>query len=179
MSGSGRAVALTVDLRPSDQENLHRPLDVLQLDLALVHETKIKLVAHLLMDRAGDGDAPRLRDAFDARRDIHAVAHQVVALDDDIADMNADTQRQATQIIGRLYRPGTVNGLYGAGELDQEAVAHRLEEPPCVLGDLGLDDPRPQFFQLRQRSGLVAAHKLRVADHVGHQDSGKATLLGH
>jgi hypothetical protein len=48
------------------------------------------------MHRAIDGDTTRLRDAFDTRRNIHAVAHQVVAVDHDVADMNTDAQRQAT-----------------------------------------------------------------------------------
>src|SRR5258706_10352200 len=95
---------LTADLRPADHENLHRSLDVLQLDLTLVDETKIELIAHLLMHRACDGDATRLRDALDTRRNIHAVAHQVVALDHDVADMNADAQRQAALAVGLLYR---------------------------------------------------------------------------
>jgi hypothetical protein len=36
-----------------------------------------------------------LRDAFDTRRNIHTVAHPVVALDHDVANMNADAERQA------------------------------------------------------------------------------------
>ena len=55
--------------------DLHRSGDVLQLDLALVDEAKIKLVAHLLVHRACDGDAAGVRDALDTRRNIHAVAH--------------------------------------------------------------------------------------------------------
>src|SRR4029077_6862463 len=163
----------------SDHENLHRSGDVLQLDLAPVDEAKIKLVAHLLVHRARDGDAAGVRDALDTRRDIHAVAHQVVALDHNVADMNADAQRQAPQVVGFLYRLGAAHRLNSAGELDKEAVAHRLEQPSSVLGDLGLDDLRTQCPKLSQRSGLVAAYELRVADHIGYQDRGEATLLGH
>ena len=76
------------------------------------------------MHRACDGDAARLRDALDTRRNIHAVAHQVVALDHDVADMNADAQRQAALAVGFLYRLGAAHRLNSAGELDQEAVTH-------------------------------------------------------
>ena len=179
MSRQWQSGRLTVDLHASDHKHLHRSLDVLQLDLALVHEAKIELVAHLLMHRACDGDATGLRDALDTRRDIHAVAHQVVALDHDVADMNADAQRQAASVVGFLYRLGAAHRLNSAGELDQEAVTHGLEQPSSVLGDLGLDDLGAQCFELRQRSGLVAAHELRVADHIGYQDRGKAALFGH
>src|SRR3954471_15540732 len=102
---------LTVDLRPSDHENLHWPLDVLQLDLALIQKAKIELVAHLLMHRACDGDATRLREAFDTRRNVYPIPHQVVALDDDVANMNADAQRQATVTIGVLYCVGAAHRL--------------------------------------------------------------------
>lgn len=78
------------------------------------------------MHGACDGDAAGVCDALDTRRDIHPIAHQVVALDHDVADMNADAQEQATQLIG-LHRLGAGHGLHGAGELDQEAVTHRLE----------------------------------------------------
>src|SRR5262249_13581306 len=115
----------------------------------------------------------------DARRNIHTVTHQIVALDHDIADMDADAQRQATLVVGFLYRRGAAYRLNSAGELDQEAVAHRLEEPPGVFGDLWLDHSGPQSLKPRQRPSLVAADELRVADHVGHQDRGKAALLGH
>src|SRR5262245_58294046 len=123
--------------------------------------------------------AARVCGALDTCRNVHAVAHQVVALDHDIADMDANAQRQAPQVVGFLYRLGAAYRLDSAGELDQEAVAHRLEEPPGVLGDLGLDHFGPQSVKLRQRARLVAADELRVADHIGHQDRGKAALLGH
>src|SRR5262249_40030684 len=143
---------LTADLRPFDHENLHWPLNVLQLDLALVHEAKIELVAHLLVHRPCDGDAAGLRDALDTRRDIHAVAHQVVALDHDGADMNADAKRQAALAVRFLYRLGAAHRLNGAGELDQEAVTHGLEQPPGVLGDLWFDHSGAQSLKLRQRA---------------------------
>ena len=126
LSGSGSAARDWLVLRrPGDHANLHRPLDVLQLCVALVREAKIELVAHLLMHRAGDGDASRLRDAFRPRRNVDAVAHQVVALDDDVADMDADAQgmrRPRAACVGLAVSPGAAHGLNSAGELDQEAV---------------------------------------------------------
>ena len=50
-------------------------------------------------------------------------------------------------VVGFLYRLGAAYGLNSADELDQEAVAHGLEEPPGVLGDLGLDDPPHACFE--------------------------------
>src|SRR3954453_17979966 len=117
----GRLIA---DLRPSDHEDLHRPLDALQLDLALVHEAEVQVVTPLLMHRARDGDAAGLRNAFNTRRDIHAIAHKIVALDHDVTDMNADAHRQVAPAVGVLYPLGAVHRLNSAGELDQEAVTY-------------------------------------------------------
>src|SRR5262245_26490245 len=93
--------------------------------------------------------------------------------------MNADAQQQPRLAVGFLYRLGAAHRLNSAGELDQEAVADGLEKPSSVFGDLWLDHVGPQSLELRQRARLVAADELRVADHVGHQDRGKAALLGH
>jgi len=93
--------------------------------------------------------------------------------------MNADAQRQAALAVGVLYCPGAAHRLNSAGELDQEPVTHRVEQPSGVLCDMWLDDLRPQCFELSQGSSLVVAHELRVADHIGYQDCGKAALLGH
>ena len=71
-----------------------------------------------------DRDTAELSDALHTRRDIHPIAHQVVALDNDIADMNADAQQQAALSIGVLYRLGAAHRLNRARELDQEPVAH-------------------------------------------------------
>src|SRR5262249_21680267 len=121
----------------------------------------------------------RVGSALDAGGNVDRVAQQVIALDHNVAHMNADTQRQATLAVGVLDRSSASHGLNSTGKFDQKAVAHRLEQPTYVLGDLGLDHLGPQNLKLRQRSGFVAADQLRVTDHVGHQDRGKAALLGH
>jgi hypothetical protein len=78
-----------------------------------------------------------LCDAFDAHPNIYAVAHQVIALDHDVADMNADAQQQRALAVGVLYRLGAAYGLNSAGELDQEAVAAALNSLPACLAIWG------------------------------------------
>ena len=104
------------------------------VDLALVHEAKIELVAHLLMHRACDGDAAGLRDALDTRRNIHAVAHQVVALDHDVADMNTDAQRQATLAVGFLVSPwrSSPPDTALANSIRKPSPTDLNSRPPCL-----------------------------------------------
>jgi hypothetical protein len=44
------------------------------------------------MDRVGDEDAAEIGQGFDARGDVDTVAIEVVALDDHIAEIDADAQ---------------------------------------------------------------------------------------
>jgi hypothetical protein len=57
--------------------------------------------------------------------------------------MDADAQGQTAGSICVLDRLCAAYCLDRAGELDQEAVTHRLEQSPGVLGDLGFDDLYP------------------------------------
>ena len=55
-------------------------------------------------------------------------------------------------------------------ELDDEAVAHQLDEAAAVLGQERLQHAPPQLLQGRERAGLVSLDEARVADHVGSHD---------
>ena len=143
LSGRARAGAVAAaGLGAGDRKHVDRPRHVLERDLALVLEADIELVAHLIVDLPRDRNAARLGDALDAGSDVDAVAHQIIALHNDVADMDADAQRQFPLRVGlldclrRLYR------LHGTGKLNQEAVADCLEQPAGVLGDRRLDDVR-------------------------------------
>ncbi len=59
----------------TDSISLTRPL------LAKVLVTQIELLLHLVEYRPREGDAARLGKRFEARRNIHAIAKQVIAFD--------------------------------------------------------------------------------------------------
>ena len=148
LSGRARAGAAdAVAFVAGDREHVHRPRDVLQLDLALILEGDIEPVTHLIVDLSRQGNATGISDRFDAGSNVYAVAHQIIALHNDVADMDADAQRQFPLRVGLLDCLRRLHRLHGAGELDQEAVADCLEQPSGVLGDRGLDDVRPQRLQ--------------------------------
>jgi hypothetical protein len=117
--------------------------------------------------------------ADDAGRDVHAIAHQVTPPNHDVADMDPDAQWQRVGSGGLLDFQRRRHGLHGAGELDEEAVAHLLEEAAGVAGDHWLNDLATQRRQARQRSTLVLAAQARVADHISYKDRGEAALLFH
>ena len=73
----------------------HRLTDILQSLLADVVEGNIHLAANLPMGVVGDTHTTRLGDPLEARRDIDAVAENIVVVEDDIADMNANAELDA------------------------------------------------------------------------------------
>ncbi len=70
----------------------HRPVYVLDLSFAQVLERQVGAIAHLLVDVAGDTDAAGFCEAFEPRRDVDAVAENIVALDDNVAHVDADAE---------------------------------------------------------------------------------------
>jgi hypothetical protein len=59
---------------------------------------------HLVVGRAGDGDAARFRQLFEVRGDVHAVAVEVALLTDHVAEIDADAEADALR-NGKILLP--------------------------------------------------------------------------
>jgi hypothetical protein len=66
----------------------HRPRNVLELLLTGIRESDVQLVPYLLICSIRDAYAAGLRNTFEARRDIDAVAEQVSTFGDDVAEID-------------------------------------------------------------------------------------------
>ena len=85
---------------------------------------------------------PGGRFRLEARRHVHAVTVEVVAFDDQIAEVQADPEHNAR--VFRLVAVGLGHGLleFDGGakridstwELDQGTVAGQLDQPAAVAG---------------------------------------------
>ncbi len=150
LSGSGSAGA-TAARRPSgprsrgrvgegafrsDTVDPHRSGDVLDLLLAEVIEDKGQPVADVIVNRVGHKHGTGLGQGLNARRDVDAVAIEIVALDDHIAEIDADAQfdaavrRDAGVPLGHrlLHRDRAAHRIDDAGKLYQQAVAGGLDD---------------------------------------------------
>jgi hypothetical protein len=76
--------------------------DVLDVLLTQILKNQFDLVLDLLINLAGDADAARLGSTFQARCYVDPVAIEVVALDDEVADVDANTEDDPT--VFRLIR---------------------------------------------------------------------------
>ena len=167
-----------------DRVDPHRPRDVLQFLVAGIAKRRRHLALHLVVGSARQADAAGRGNAFEARGDVDAVAMDVVAVNDHVAQIDADAEFDAP--LGRLrgialghrllHAHGAGHRFDDAGEFEQEAVAGGLDDAAFVLGDLGVDQFAAQRLQAGQRAGFVLAHQPAVARNIGHENGGKPAL---
>src|SRR6185436_9008814 len=149
-----------------------------------VLEVHVELAAHLPIGVVGYANPARLRDALEPRGDVHAVAENIVVLDDDVADMNADADLDP--LVGRdrsiafghtaLNLDGAARRIDRAAEFDQDAIAGPLDDAAAVLGDLGLQEFAAMGVQSLQRAFLVGSHQPAVAHDVAGKNRGQPSL---
>ena len=131
------------------------------------------------MDDVRDENPAMRRLALEARRDIDAVAENVVALDDDVAEIDADAEvdgrpRIEIALAHRpLHRDGAFDRIDDAAEFDQRAVAHHLDDAAAPRGDGWVERLAPDLPECSDRAGLVGPHHRGVAGNVGSEDGGE------
>jgi hypothetical protein len=161
----------------------YRPGDVLHGLLTAELERERKFALDLIVGRAGKADVAAGGQTFQTGGDIHAVAVEPLALDDDVTEIDADSKPHLPgrrQIgVARLKRAlnvdGTLDGVDDADKVRQDVVARRVHDAPAVAGDRGADD----LAILRERADgpqLVLTHETAVAFHVSAQNRGKLAL---
>ena len=75
---------------------MHRPLQILDLVLALIFESGSEAVANRFRHHARNRNTPRGGERLQPRRDIHAISvHGPVRLLDDIPEVHADAKAHA------------------------------------------------------------------------------------
>src|SRR5579863_9013170 len=118
--------------------------------------------------RARDEDAAQLANAFESRRDIDAVADKVVALDEHVAEVDADAIADAFRLKRcrvalrhqRLDRDGAFDRGDDRRELEHQSVADRLDNTASAACH---DWPR-RFASLAhrpRRARFIFAHQPR------------------
>ena len=170
-----------------DPVDPHRPGNIFDLLLAQILKDKGQPVAHLIMNRIGDEHSAGIGQSLDPRRDVDAVAIEVVALDDHIAEIDADAHFDAavprdTRVpLGHrlLHFDGATHRIDDAGKFHQQPIAGGLDDAAMVFGDLRIDELTAQRFEAFERALLVRPHQPRIPRHVGGKDRGEAAGGGH
>ena len=108
---------------------------------------------------------PCSASAFQACRNIDAIAKDVVVLDDDVAEIDPDPEPDPAFLgdrgcaIGHRELPfgGTAHRVYDAREFRQYPVASGVDDAAGVLADLRVDDFASMRLQAFVRAFLVRA----------------------
>ena len=157
----------------------HGPRDILQLLLAGIVKGEVQLVAHLVANAAADADAARLGQSFQPRRDVDAIAVDVVAVEDDIADVDAHTEFDPS-VVGEagialdrsaLKLDGAAHRIDDARKLNQHPIPGGLDDPSVMFVDLGVEQGASKRFQACKGSLLVGAHEPAIAFDIDGDDN--------
>jgi hypothetical protein len=98
---------------------------------------------------------PGSASALDPGGDIHPVTIDVVALDDNVTDIDANPELYPTVFVAArivfldllldLYCAG--DGVHGARKLHQRAIAHKFEDPARMGRDQRIEEAAPHSLQ--------------------------------
>ena len=111
--------------------NVHGTAEQWILDLVFARrpECQVCLVLDFIVDVAGDADIARLRQLFQSCCDIHAVAIDIFAVDDDVAEVDAHAKGDAP-ITGHVLLALGDAALHFCGALDGVDHARELDQAP-------------------------------------------------
>ena len=131
----------------------------------------------LVAYRARNANPAGLGERFEPGRDVDTVAKQILALDEDIADMHADAEAHwlthgAGGVFfgdGILNCDRTLDGVDRTGEVGDDTVAGAAEDAPATGGDQLLQN-YATGGQPTQGADLVLPHQPAVAFDIGRKD---------
>jgi hypothetical protein len=135
------------DGRCCNPEDADRPGDVLKLPLAKIFEGQIQLVAHLIVHHSAHTDPIGFGEGFEPCRNVDAIAENIVAVDNNVPEVDADAELDAMvrrhALIAILHRvlnlDCALDGFDHAREFDQKAIARCLDDAALVLSNLWVD----------------------------------------
>ena len=126
-----------------------------------------QLVSNLIAHCTRDAEAAGLGQRFQSCSDVDAVAVDVAAIGNDVAEVDPDAEGDAF-VLGCLgvavdHRPldldRTPDRIHDARKFHQHAVAGRLDDAPAVLPDLRVDKLAAMLLQAVESALLVRPHQ--------------------
>jgi hypothetical protein len=121
--------------------------------------------------------------SFQAGRDIDGIAEEIVALNDDVAEVDADAEthllayRSIRVLLGYgvLHRDSAFHGVHSTGEVSDEAVTRRVEDPTAMRGDQAIDN-NPVDRERAECPDLIEPHQATVALDIRREDCRELSL---
>ena len=164
---------------------MHWPRNILDPLVPLVLEPVGQLIADLVPCYPRDADPARLRKGLQPRRDIDSITEEIIALNQDVPDVDADAEPHLLiglflRILlgyGVLHRDSTLRGTHGAREIGDQTVTSRAENPTAMRGDEAIDDD-PVGRERSKGTDLIPTHEGAVAGDIGGENRGELPFDG-
>jgi hypothetical protein len=148
---------------PPEADGRGPALEVLEQLGSDIVEGEIDAVADMLAHSLGDQHPAGFAELLQPGRDVDAVAQDVRALNDYVAEVDADPQHEAPFRRdrhlplggGRMHCDRAQHSVDHRPELDESAVAGGLHETAMMPGQQGVDDVPAQTHQCCGSAGFV------------------------
>ena len=140
---------------PLDAKCLHRPLNVLESEIALILQYQFQFSRYRVMDGARDDYATDRSLCLEASRDVHTIAIEVVSFDDQIPQMDSDAECHAIEFAlvpvhvrdPLLKLDRRTKRSHRTRELGQHPIAGQLNNASAIPGQGGFEVVTAQFLQ--------------------------------
>src|SRR5882672_9689907 len=108
----------------------------------------------------------------------------IITLDDHIAQIDADSEIEAALgqeprialSLGALHADGTAQSVNHTVELDEQAVAHSLDQPAMMFRERGLENLMQVGLKAHACALLIRLAQAAIAGDVCDQDGGEPPL---
>ena len=158
--------------------DVHRLGDVLERDAAAIGEQRVDVLVDRRVHRLRQADAAGVGDLLQPGGDVDAVAEDVVALDDYIAEMHSHAEDET--LVGGDFRVAfghqplhperRAHCVEGAGELEQQPIAGGFDDAAAIFEEQRVDDLAMRLQRV-ERALFVCPHEPAVAHHIGTDDA--------
>jgi hypothetical protein len=160
---------------------MYRLSNILQRQFAEITKGQWERLLGVIVDASRDAEAAWLANTLEPCCDVDAITKDVMAIDDDVADIDPDAELEPfLGPLGRialrhaaLYLDRTAHRLHDARKLDKHAIAGGFDDATTMLADLWIDQGAPARLESGQGAFLVLPHQTRVTRHVGGEDGGQ------
>ena len=134
---------------------------------------EIELIPDLVVYGLRDADGAGLSERLQPGCDVDAIAKDVIAIDDHVAEIDPDPQFEPAlrrdRVVDRARAPlhfdGAVQRIDDARKIRQQAVARRADYPATLRRDQRVDRAA-ELIQRSMRPGLILAHQPAETDHI-------------